>query len=238
MPDTSPCPNRPRASMLPHEQEVGEMCGRYGLAVSLEEVAERFGVVQLELSFEPRYNAAPTQTMPVVLEDGERRLAAMRWGYEPEWLRERRGRPLINARDDRLRESRTFRGALRERRAIVPVTHWYEWAREGNGRVPYVFRGRGGEVLGLAGLYFEDGDERSYVIITTSPNPLAARVHDRMPAVLRREDEEAWLDPDRVEADDLVGLLGPYPEDGLEAYPVSRKVNSPANDSEELLRPV
>ncbi len=102
------------------------MCGRFGL-MSPSEISERFAL-EAQLSFDARYNAAPTQLMPVITEDGARTAAPMRWGYEPRWLKEKgRGRPLINARDDRLESAPTFREALRSHRVIVPATHFFEF---------------------------------------------------------------------------------------------------------------
>lgn len=104
--------------------------------LALSEVAERFALVE-ELRLYPRHNAAPTQQIPVVVEDGPRSAALMHRGYEPRWLKEK-GRPLINARAETVASSPTFREALRSRRAIVPATHCFEWSdRE---KVPYLFR--------------------------------------------------------------------------------------------------
>ncbi len=103
----------------------------------------------------------------------------MPWGYEPRWLRERGGgRPLINARAETIGTAPTFRDALREYRAIIPATHFIEWRREGHRKTPYVFRLKDGGLFGLAGLWFEDGGERRFVIITTEPNELTSPVHN------------------------------------------------------------
>ena len=213
------------------------MCGRFGL-LAPSEIAERFALVE-QLRLDPRYNAAPTQLMPVVVEDGARSVAMMRWGYEPQWLKEKGGgRPLINARAEKLASTPTFREALVSSRAIVPATHFFEWAGTGHDKTPYVFRLKDGELFGLAGLWFGEGSERRFVIITTEPNEVTRPVHNRMPAILRREDEDLWLDPDRVEPDRLIRVLGPYPAAEMEAYPVSRRVNSPRNDSADLLERV
>ncbi len=101
-----------------------------------------------------------------------------------------------------------------------------------------MFRLKDGELFGLAGLWFGDGSERRFVIITTEPNGVTRPVHNRMPAMLRREHEGLWLDPDRVGPERLMESLGPYPAGEMEAYPVSRRVNSPANDSADLLERV
>lgn len=213
------------------------MCGRFGL-LAPSEIAERFALVA-QLSFDARYNAAPSQAMPVVTQNGTRSLGLMRWGYEPRWLKEKGGgRPLINARADKLRSAPTFRDALKSQRAIVPATHFFEWHREGNRKTPYVFRLQGGALFGFAGLWFEEGGERRFLIITTEPNEVTRAIHNRMPAMLLPEHEEQWLDPDQVEPATLMTMLAPYPGHLMEAYPVSSRVNSPANDTPDLLEPV
>jgi putative SOS response-associated peptidase YedK len=213
------------------------MCGRFGL-LAPSEIAERFALVA-QLSFDARYNAAPTQAMPVVTQNGSRSLGLMRWGYEPRWLKEKGGgKPLINARADKLQSAPTFRDALRSQRAIVPATHFFEWHREGNRKTPYVFRLRGGALFGFAGLWFDEGGERRFLIITTEPNEVTSPVHNRMPAMLLPEHEDAWLAPDQGEPSRLMTLLGPYPAHLMDAFPVSSRVNSPANDTPDLLEPV
>lgn len=156
------------------------MCGRYGLTVT-EAIGGRFAVGAVRLPFEPRYNIAPTQRLPVVVENGVRRVEEMRWGHEPKWLGELgAGSPLINARDDRLASALTFREALRERRCIVPASYFIEWVgSRGRGKTPYLLRPVDGGLLGLAGLWFEEpGCGRSYVIVTTSPNELVRPYHN------------------------------------------------------------
>ena len=214
------------------------MCGRFGVALP-EEIAARFGVEGIQLPPEPRYNLAPTQEARVVLEDGGgRRLAELRWGHEPRWLRERGGgRPLINARAETLEAKPTFREALSSRRAIVPSTHFYEWAGSGRGKTPYAFRLKHGGLFGFAGLWFGEGGERRFLIITTEPNAIAKPIHDRMPAILLPEHEDRWLDPDESEPDRLASLLGPYPAREMEAYPVSKAVNRPGVVLADLVLP-
>ncbi len=213
------------------------MCGRFGL-LAPSEIAERFALVE-QLKFDPRHNAAPTQQIPVVVEDGARSLKMMRWGYEPRWLKEKgSGGPLINARAEKVASSPTFKDAFLSRRAIVPATHFFEWGGKGREKAPYLFRLRSGEIFGIAGLWFGEGEERCFVLMTTAPNELTKPIHNRMPVILRREHEDVWLDPDQSETEALLPLLGSYPASEMEAYRVSREVNSARNDSANLLEPV
>lgn len=209
------------------------MCGRYGLAVRLQLIAERFGVVQGNFDWQARYNIAPSQPAPVITQDGKLELAT--WGYQPGWMREKGGKQLINARAEGLATSRAFRNAFLEDRLVIPATMWYEWSRD---RTPNLFKLKEGELFGLAGLRFEQDGESRFVIVTTEPNTLAKRTHNRMPGLLKREDEERWLSPDETDVQQLEQMLLPIPSEIMECYPVSKRVNSPSNDSAELVEPV
>jgi putative SOS response-associated peptidase YedK len=77
----------------------------------------------------------------------------------------------------------------------------------------------------------------SCTIITTEPNELMAQIHNRMPVILPHTAYEQWLDPAERTPDQLDDLLQPFPAGLMTAYPVSKLVNSPANDSRELIEP-
>jgi len=209
------------------------MCGRFGLEADPEQLAHRFGATQSEIPWAPRYNIAPSQEVPVVTPEKE--LALVRWGYSPQWMREQSpSRQIINAKAETLFTSRTFRDAAVHDRVIVPCSYYFEWDRT---KRPYLFRLRQAEIFGLAGVRLEQDGESRVVIVTTEPNRVAARVHARMPAVLRPEDEELWLSADETDPHRLGRLLLPVPDDWLEYYPVSRRVNNPSNDSPDILQP-
>jgi putative SOS response-associated peptidase YedK len=91
-----------------------------------------------------------------------------------------------------------------------------------------------GRPFAFAGLWESWKDDggpeiRSCAILTTKPNALAGEIHDRMPVILPAGSYDVWLEPE-ADRDELYGLLAPYPEDEMEAYPVSRFVNSPSNN--------
>jgi putative SOS response-associated peptidase YedK len=218
------------------------MCGRYSL-VSTENIATRFSVTQEQGTFLPRYNAAPQQTMPVIIDGSQPRLMEMRWGLIPAWSKEPRvAFSTINARAETVTTSPTFRKAFKSQRCLVPATGFYEWQKTGKGKQPYCFQLHGGELFAFAGLYdiWRDDDENelySFTIITTDPNPLVAPIHNRMPVVLRRDDELVWLNP-KAAAAHLKTLLTPYPADEMELFAVSRAVNNPANQDATLIQPL
>ena len=223
------------------------MCGRYTETAAFEELARRFGIEVEEADNEEmisRYNVSPSHPVPVIVEtEGRRRLLRARWGLRPHWTGHGKPAP-INARAETVATSPMFRDALRHSRCLMPADGFYEWqAVPGQKRKqPWYLRRRDGGLFAFAGLYTaphpDAGVPATCIIITTPPNELAARIHDRMPAILDPDAEERWLDGRLVDARDLVPLLRPYPADRLEAYPVSSLVSSPRNDGPALVEPV
>jgi putative SOS response-associated peptidase YedK len=224
------------------------MCGRYVIEGTTE-LSERFQLRQIPADLFPEwttYNAAPTQLLPVIVEDadGERKALSMQWGLVPRWRR-KDGKPgvaPINARAETLLEKPMFRGLTKAKRCIVPVSGFYEWRKVDGRKQPYYITADDGEMWGLAGLYDlthdEDNDAAgSFTIITTGANDLVAPLHERMPAILRREDEDEWVSHDVTDPMEVEQLLRAYPEEAMQLYPVSTAVNSPRNNSPELIEP-
>ena len=218
------------------------MCGRYSL-VPTENIAARFDAQQEQLSLQPRYNVAPSQSLPVVVRNSPNRLVEMQWGLIPSWSKEPQAQfSTINARAETVTKSPVFRGPFKSRRCLVPASGFYEWQRTSNGKQPFCIRLKDDDLFAFAGLYDiwrdADGNELySYTVITTTPNRLVAPIHNRMPVILRRDDEDAWLD-NKTEPTRLMSLLAAYPAEEMEAYPVSRALNNPANEGAELMQPV
>lgn len=216
------------------------MCGRFTQRKDKAQIAEHYGVTEDFFEVTPRYNIAPTQLVAAI--NQQRQLVGLRWGLIPSWAKDLAiGNKLINARAETLLEKPSFRTALAKRRCLIPADGYYEWKKEGSGKQPYLFHRRDDGLFSLAGLWetwqAPTGERiQSCTIITTEPNELAATVHNRMPAILKPSDEALWLDPD-ARVPDLVQLLGPYPDDELEAYPVSKAVNSPGRDEAEMIEP-
>ncbi|WP_276352584.1 SOS response-associated peptidase [Cohnella caldifontis] len=221
------------------------MCGRYTITVTMEELMLHYFADLPSVPFHlPRYNVAPTQMVPAVVNDGQRnRLGLLKWGLIPPWADdEKGGSRLINARAETLQERPAYRDAFRRKRCLIPADGFYEWkaAPGGGGKRPYRIRLKGGGLFSMAALYetwtAPDGRRvSSFAIVTTEPNKLMAGIHDRMPVILRREDEALWLDRRVQDPAELTELLVSYPDDEMEAYEVDRRVGNPANDDAACL---
>ncbi len=230
------------------------MCGRYTLYHDLEEIEERFAaqlVPHLVAETGPRYNIAPTQTVLTVTQarDGARLLDGFHWGLVPSWAKDPGiGAKMINARAETLAEKPSFRTALSRRRCLLPADGFYEWQdampAEGTSKkppkTPMHLHLKECDLFAFAGLWDEwhapDGSPlRSCTIITTSPNAVAAPIHNRMPVILTPEDEALWLDPTVTDTASLLSLLLPYPAALMDAYAVSRAVNTPTVDDAGLI---
>jgi putative SOS response-associated peptidase YedK len=220
------------------------MCGRFTQTAALDVLAERFGITLTEDDNEAivaRYNVAPSQLIPVVVDGREgRRIVLARWGFRPAWMSSAQLAP-INARSETVATSAMFRDAVRRTRCLIPADGFYEWqARPGQKRKqPWYLRLRGGGVFGFAGLW-TPGDPTadvppSVTIVTTTPNAIAAPIHNRMPVILARDAEATWLDRTNTELGSVLRLLRPLPAELMEAYPVSAAVSSTQNDGPQLV---
>lgn len=222
------------------------MCGRYTLTVDPAQLQEAFPFIEAPEELPPRFNIAPTQPVAVIPNTGENRLEFFNWGLIPSWAKDPSiGSRLINARAETLAEKPSFRTAFRRRRCLVLADGFYEWKQEPGSRAktPMYVRLNSGAPFAFAGLWESwnspDGSEiLSCTIITTRPNPLISGIHNRMPVILPKGGYDRWLDPSERKPDELMDLLQPYPDRELEAYPVSKLVNSPQNDVPECIMPL
>ncbi len=213
------------------------MCGRYGFT-DTRDIYNRFDAEREDFDLHENYNVAPTQEMPVVERHSPNSVYIRKWGFKPGWA----NMFLINAQAEKLATSKTWSKAFRESRCIIPANYFFEWKKLSDGKQPYLIQLKNKELFGFAGLlmtYHDDKkvEHQGFVIITTTPNKLMGDIHNRMPVILRKEDEDEWLNPDNVESEKLMKLLNPYPTEDMEAYPVSSLVNKPANNFPEILKP-
>ncbi len=219
------------------------MCGKYTLAAEVNDLVEQFQIDEYPSDLASSYNIAPTQEVAAVLvEDEKRRLKMLRWGLIPSWADDPSiGNKMINARAETVSEKPSFRTPFKNRRCLIPTDGFYEWQRTSDGKQPYYIHMKDGSPFAFAGLWetWRDGEEiRSCTIITTEANDLVGEIHNRMPVILPPEDYELWLDPEFEEKEALTSVLRPYPSGGMEAYPVSRRVNSPSNNTPDCIESV
>jgi putative SOS response-associated peptidase YedK len=220
------------------------MCGRYTLHHKPEEIEERFDVEPDEELLAPRYNIAPSQIIPVIRHTGSKEMVGCKWGLIPFWAKDPKiGNNLINAKAETIAEKPSFKHAFAKRRCLIPADGFYEWQKRGKApSQPIYVRRRDSGLFAFAGLWEEwktpDGEAlATCTIITVEPNELVSQFHHRMAAILKPDEEAAWIDPGS-KAEDLLRLLRPYPADELEAFPVSRAVNSPSFDGAACIAPV
>ncbi len=219
------------------------MCGRYTLTVDPKILQAEFGVSVPE-NLAPRYNIAPTQPVPVILaEKGEPQFDVFRWGLIPSWAKDPRiGNKLINARAETIAEKPSFRTAFRRRRCLIPADGFFEWQKTPHGKQPVFIHLKNRLPFAFAGLWERwlspDGSEiLSCTIITTIPNELLKNIHNRMPVILSPDNRYQWLD-ETQSPQNLLPLLKPYPAAEMAFYPVSKLVNSPANDNPACVEPL
>ncbi len=213
------------------------MCSRYFLDADGNVIAYTFRVPADDRVIK-RYNIAPTQDAPVVRALGtDRELAMLRWGLVPPWAKELAvGTRMINARGESVETKPAFREAMKARRCLVPATGFYEWQGVAGRKQPYAITLPDRPLFAFAGLWESwrprDGETiETFTILTTEPNETIAKIHDRMPAILPKEAEEAWL---RGEAAEAASLVKPY-AGAITMRAVSRFVSSSRNEGPECL---
>jgi putative SOS response-associated peptidase YedK len=221
------------------------MCGRYRLTRKKEILAEHFGIEPPD-NWQPRYNLAPAQDVPVIRQDRhepKRFASTMRWGLIPFWSKDPKdGFKMINARSEGIADKPAFKEALRKRRCLIPADGFYEWQKSGGKKRPFCFTLADETPFAFAGLWERWKDPEGKLIetcsiITTTPNKLTADVHDRMPVILHPDDYDLWLDPGFHNVEALQAMLRPYEADHMKRYEVSSRVNAVQNDDPEVIAP-
>jgi putative SOS response-associated peptidase YedK len=216
------------------------MCGRYTVQIDMVTLHERFKVVLNEM-YEQSANCAPTETLPVITNKHPETLSLYRWGLVPHWAKDIKiGFKMINARADTITQKKSFSAPLEKRRCLVVADSFYEWKRIDNKtKQPYRIMLKNARPFAFAGIwdYNRHLNVNSYSIITTDANEIVNDIHDRMPVILKPEDETKWLS-EESDQQEVLDLLQPYPAEEMELYPVSAAVGNARNKSPELSRPL
>jgi putative SOS response-associated peptidase YedK len=211
------------------------MCGRFSLTANEAELNLRFELAGGAAPYVPRYNGAPTQMLAVITSENPHKLSYHRWGLIPPWAKDISiGNKMINARAETITEKASFRTALFSKRCLVPADGFYEW-QQNDSKQPFRIFVKDNPIFSMAGLWErwkspEGNIIESFNIITTEANSFMKPIHNRMPVILKEEDEKTWLGS--MDSTEILSLLKPYSSEEMNAYPVSKLVNSPRNDSQ------
>ncbi len=216
------------------------MCGRYTVISPAPALAKRFNAKEAA-SPAPNYNAAPSQALPIITNAAPGQIQLVSWGLVPSWSRDPATGPKpINARAETLVEKPSFRQLLARKRCLVLADSFYEWQATERGKIPHRILLNSEEPFAFAGLWDEWLDRATgelhptFTIITTEPNELMAKLHNRMPVILPGpEAEQAWLADLAPAAHQQ--LLVPYDSHLMREYTITTRVNSPAHNDADVL---
>jgi putative SOS response-associated peptidase YedK len=216
------------------------MCGRTSLFAPAPDLADRFDVAVPE-SYRPRYNVAPTESVEVITAGEPDEIRQFYWGLRPEWAGpEKEG--FINARSETVAGKPAFADAWESRPCLVLSSGFYEWKEtDRGGKRPYRVYREDDVAFAMAGVHerwkpddSDAGPLDTVTVLTTEPSDLVEPLHHRMAVVLPRDEEDEWL---TAGPDERAKLCRPYPDDDLDAYPISSAVNDPSNDSPGIIEP-
>jgi len=220
------------------------MCGRYTLT-DPGDLLKELDVAAPPEPLAPRFNISPTQKVPVVRTgaEGQREVTLMRWGLVPFWAKDLAiGNKMINARSETVAEKPSYKRPLERSRCLVLADGFYEWAKTESGKQPFFIHLNGRKPFVMAGLWdrWTKGDEpvESFTILTTDANEKIRPLHNRMPVIVPAAERDAWLDPELRDKERLVQILKPYPDDEIDYYTVSKRVNAPVNDRPDMVLPL
>ncbi|MGF1620669.1 MAG: SOS response-associated peptidase [Rhodomicrobiaceae bacterium] len=222
------------------------MCGRFTQlgarlpGLDIEETEDGDGAEK-----PPRYNGAPSQDFLVIRrhpETGRYHADRLIWGLIPHWVKETDGgRKPINAKSETIGRLPSFRAAYAKRRCIVPIDNFFEWRKTTPPKQPFAIGMKDGSPFALAGIWEnwkhpESGDYvRTFCVLTCPANELIGAIHDRMPVILPPDAYHRWLSPIEPDPRDL---LVPYPSEKMRMWPISTRVNTPRNDTPDILDPL
>lgn len=222
------------------------MCGRITLSTSAKNLASLFDGLNVG-EFQTRYNICPTQpVLSLRLRDGELHADNLRWGLVPSWANDLKvGARMINARSETIADKPSFRSAFKKRRCLILADGFYEWKKTGDTKQPYFISLASGQTFAMAGLWESWQDKSSHApaietctIVTQPANPFMQSLHDRMPVMLTPDNSKQWLD-DEIQKDNLPDWLNVINREvDLQSWPVSPRVNKPANGGPECIEPV
>ena len=214
------------------------MCGRFALFSSVQAIKKYYNYLNEVQDWEANFNIAPSQKIPVIInKNGEKNLEFFQWGLIPFWAKDKKiGFKMINTRAETISEKPSFKYAFQKRRCLIPANGFYEWRKKD--KQPFFIQLKDSDIFSFAGIWENwkspEGDYiQSCSIITTPANDFMNEIHNRMPAILPKEQEIIWLSNQTQEK--LLSLLLPFDSEKMIARKISKSVNSVNNNFKELI---
>jgi putative SOS response-associated peptidase YedK len=218
------------------------MIERYSIHASAKQIATRFQIEEPE-AFKPRYNAAPSQLLPVITHESPQGFSYFYWGTAPQWSKNKTiAERIINTRSELISDKPVLKKNLKTHRCLIPADGFYAWKKVGKKTtVPWRILLKSKEVFSIAGVWEEYDDHEgnsfhTFSIITVKAEKWISEITERMPVIFSRADEKIWLDQNTSE-DQLSSMLKTYPFDLLEGYNVSPAINSVDKDGASMIIP-
>lgn len=219
------------------------MCGRTGYVHS---DFKAYGIERTPKDFRPIYNGAPSMRLPqIFVKDGKKDVGLFKFGLVPFWSKTPTVKfSTINAMAEKIFTSPVYRMPIHKHRSLTPVDFYFEWKELTDGtKQPYLFRLKSHECFALGSIWdiWKDAEEKefpSFSIITTEPNAIAAKYHRRMPLIVPKKLWDTWLD-DKLSEEEIKQIMIPFPHpQDMDVFPVSKKLNSPANQEKDVIEKV
>jgi putative SOS response-associated peptidase YedK len=218
------------------------MIERYSIHASARQIANRFQIEEPE-AYKPRYNAAPSQLLPVITHENPQGFSYFYWGSAPAWSKNKTiAERIINVRGELINDKPVLKKNLKTHRCLIPADGFYAWKKVGKKtNVPWRIVLKSREVFSLAGMWEEYDDHEgnsfhTFSMITVPAEKWVSEITDRVPVIFSNEEEKIWLDKNSL-ADQLISLLKVYPDDLMEGYNVSPGINSVEKDNPGLIIP-
>lgn len=218
------------------------MIDRYSITAPSAKIYERFRAEVLD-TYTPKYNAAPTQLLPVITHSTPHGISTFFWGTSPEWAKNKAlSEKIINIRAETILEKPALKKAMMKGRCLIPADGFYAWKKIGKKTaVPYRFIATDQELFSFAGMWEEfddnEGNElHTFSLITTTANQMVVSVQERMPVILTPASEKIWMNKESNETD-LARVLLPYAAEKMNYYPVSPRINDSTANAPSLIIP-
>lgn len=228
--------------MVNFQPKVERMIDRYSITATPDAISDRFAV-DVPAHVHPKFNAAPTQLLPVITSNAPQGVSTFYWGTSPEWAKNKTvSEKIINVRSELINEKSTLQKMLMTNRCIIPADGFYAWKKAGKKTmIPYRFVLTSNDLFAIAGFWDEyedtDGNEfHTFSMITTAAAGPVKSIYDRMPVLLSIEGEKQWLDKGSKQ-EDLLALLVPYNAGDLNLYSVSPRISDTSVDVPSLVIP-